>query len=229
MAAARCGRTSGLAQDRRDPTLIRVHLHGWPRIALEPRVLRLDADEEFILMQIANRDESERKLSRVFLKPTASDERLDESLRQARAREEAAKAGLPSPVSDSGEFTSASNLPTLQIETSADMELTDQDRDWAQKIFNGDESVVTKAGAAGWLGQPAPRNARMRTAYMELYDWRGVNILQAFRELCGRLVVRAESQQLDRVIDAFSERWCECNPNHGFKDRGMTHANLDRI
>jgi Sec7-like guanine-nucleotide exchange factor len=40
------------------------------------------------------------------------------------------------------------------------------------------------------------------------------------------LVVRAESQQLDRVIDAFSERWCECNQNHGFRDRGETYPKL---
>jgi hypothetical protein len=193
--------------------------HSFPSTDISPGIL--DADEEFILLQIANRDESERKLSRVFLKPSASDEKLDESLRLSRARDDPAKADLPSPISD-GDFTSAGNLPTLQIENNADMELTDQDRDWAKKIFNGDESFVTKAGAAGWLGQTTPRNARTRTAYMELYDWRGVNILQAFRELCGRLVVRAESQQLDRVIDAFSERWCECNPNHGFKDRGMS-------
>jgi Sec7-like guanine-nucleotide exchange factor len=109
---------------------------------------------------------------------------------------------------------------------STDLTVTDQDRDCARKIFDGDESFVSKAGAASWLGQTMAKNARTRTAYMELFDWRGVNILQAFRDLCERLVVRAESQQLDRVIDAFSERWCECNQNHGFRDRGETYPKL---
>jgi Sec7-like guanine-nucleotide exchange factor len=109
---------------------------------------------------------------------------------------------------------------------SPDKSISDEDRIRARQIFEGDESLVSKALAASWLGQTAAINTSTRTAYMELYDWGGLNILAAFRELCTRLVVRAESQQLDRVIDAFSERWCECNSNHGFKDRGKDVPDL---
>src|SRR5204863_3919991 len=34
----------------------------------------------------------------------------------------------------------------------------------------------------------------------------------------------AESQQVDRILDAFAKRWCECNPNHGFKAIDVVHT-----
>lgn len=96
-----------------------------------------------------------------------------------------------------------------------------EDRDRAAKIFAGDESFVPKARAAAWLGETSFVSARTRKAYMELFDWTGLSILNSFRELCLRLIVKAESQQLDRIIDAFSQRWCSCNSRHGFKAAGI--------
>jgi Sec7-like guanine-nucleotide exchange factor len=40
--------------------------------------------------------------------------------------------------------------------------------------------------------------------------------------LCERLVLRGETQQVDRIMVAFSHRWCEDNPNHGFKTSGRS-------
>jgi hypothetical protein len=139
---------------------------------------------------------------RVWLKPSDSEEQLP-------------------PAS-----SSASNLPFGQVDANTtDMDeedpLTEVERTRARQIFEGDESFVTKALAASWLGQKTEASNRTRTAYMDLFDWNGVNILTAFRELCSRLIIRAEAQQLDRVIDSFSERWSDCNPNNGFKSRGM--------
>lgn len=56
---------------------------------------------------------------------------------------------------------------------------------------------------------------------MSMFDFSSTNILSALRALCSKLVLKGESQQVDRIIDAFSKRWCECNPNHGFKNAGM--------
>lgn len=109
--------------------------------------------------------------------------------------------------------------------------------DIAQKIFNGDESIVAKDKAAAWLGDPyvsqsdawinilinmcrCPERTNIRKVYMSLYDWSGVNILSALRIFCGRLVFKGEAQQVDRIMDEIAKRWCECNPNHGFKSSG---------
>jgi Sec7-like guanine-nucleotide exchange factor len=78
--------------------------------------------------------------------------------------------------------------------------------------------VVGNVPAAAWLGEPD--RATVREAYMRLYNWSNMNILAALRSLCQRLVLKGETQQVDRVLDAFSCRWCDCNPSHGFKATG---------
>ena len=94
------------------------------------------------------------------------------------------------------------------------------DRIKARQLYEGDETLVEKSMAAAYLGEPGTERTRLRQAYMELFDWQNFNILAALRGLCGRLYLKGEAQQVDRVLDAFSTRWCACNPNHGFKATG---------
>ena len=101
---------------------------------------------------------------------------------------------------------------------------TDEDRRQAQLLFNGDESIALKSAAAAWLGEPGPDRAQVRRAYMELYQWQNLNILAALRSLCGRLYLKAESQQVDRILDAFTARWWRCNPLNGFKATDVVHT-----
>lgn len=107
--------------------------------------------------------------------------------------------------------------PRLGID---DTEATEDDRILAKRVYDGDESLVVKGKAAAWLGEAEPDRVRVRRAYMELFDWQNLNILASLRDFCGRLVLKGETQQVDRILDAFSWRWCVCNPNHGFKATG---------
>ena len=90
----------------------------------------------------------------------------------------------------------------------------------AKQLYDGDESLVDKSMAAAYLGEPSADRIRLRQAYMEFFDWQNLNILAALRGLCSKLYLKGEAQQVDRVLDAFSSRWCACNPNHGFKATG---------
>lgn len=92
------------------------------------------------------------------------------------------------------------------------------DREQARKLFDGQDQVVGNEPAAAWLGDPD--RTMIREAYMQLFNWSNLNILAALRGLCDRLVLKGETQQVDRVLDAFSNRWCDCNPSHGFKATG---------
>lgn len=103
---------------------------------------------------------------------------------------------------------------------------TTEDRIQAKRIYDGDESVLLKAKAAGWLGEADVERTRVRRAYMELFDWQNINILAALRDFCSRLILKGETQQVDRLLDAFSARWCACNPNHGFKATGTSLMKL---
>lgn len=97
---------------------------------------------------------------------------------------------------------------------------TEIDRDRARKIFDGDEEFLLPSKAAAWLGDQDDVHQRTLLAYMKLFDFKDINILTALRMLCAKLVLRAESQQVDRILDGFATRWCQCNPNHGFKVYG---------
>jgi len=98
---------------------------------------------------------------------------------------------------------------------------TEDDRQKAQKIFEGNEDFIQKDRAAAWMGEEGIVRQRTLRAYMELYDFEGQSVVASLRQVCQRLLLRAETQQVDRILVAFSKRWCECNPSHGFKSIGM--------
>ncbi|SMY29118.1 unnamed protein product [Zymoseptoria tritici ST99CH_1A5] len=113
--------------------------------------------------------------------------------------------------------------PTIQVP----LEMVDEGaeyRERARRIFDGNEEDVPKLDAAAWMGERSTLSSRTLTAYMELFDFAGMNILAALRMLCGKLVLRGETQQFDRIINALSSRWVQCNPNHGFKAQDVVHT-----
>ncbi|KAL1835274.1 hypothetical protein VTK73DRAFT_5850 [Phialemonium thermophilum] len=74
------------------------------------------------------------------------------------------------------------------------------------------------------MGEEGPVRQRTLRAYMDLYDFTNLSILASLRLVCARLVLRAETQQVDRILVAFASRWCACNPNHGFKSTDIIHT-----
>ena len=97
---------------------------------------------------------------------------------------------------------------------------TEDDMQKAQKIYDGNEDFIQKERAAAWMGEEGPVRQRTLRAYMDLYDFQDKSVVASLRQVCNRLVLRAETQQVDRILVAFSKRWCDCNPNHGFKATG---------
>jgi hypothetical protein len=139
----------------------------------------------------------------------------------------------PDPTSPNDVFHSATSLPIVQVDSrdsesmpaivencSTHTEPTAADRERALQIFNGNDSSKLKAQAAALIGDVTMSSTRTRKAFMDLFDWTGFNILAAMRDMCSKIVLKAETQQVDRILMSLSERWCECNPYHGFKAVG---------
>lgn len=101
---------------------------------------------------------------------------------------------------------------------------TEDDMQKAQKIYDGNEDFIQKEKAAAWMGEEGPVRQRTLRAYMDLYDFQDKSVVASLRQVCNRLVLRAETQQVDRILVAFSSRWCDCNPNHGFKTTGEDYT-----
>ena len=177
---------------------------------------------------------------RVWLEPADSDEDL-KKLDSLSLPLEGAQVSPVSPVSD---YQSASStqpvrrasvgddapISPLQATSNAGSPATDitipteDDRILARRVYDGDETLVTRSKATGWLGDAGPERIRVRRAYMELFEWQSLSILAALRGLCGKLLLKGETQQVDRILDVFSARWCACNPNHGFKATDVVHT-----
>ena len=97
---------------------------------------------------------------------------------------------------------------------------TEQERERALVIFENRDNEIGPGTAAAWLGESGSDRERIRKAYMEVFDWANLDILAAMRNLCDRIALKGETQQIDRILYSFSKRWCECNANHGFKSTG---------
>lgn len=186
--------------------------------------------------------------NRLYLQPTTSEEeRLrgpPKALKENGETRAASgtplssnKASLDSPTRPSPQSRTANSLPLMQVNSaniresvefgrpkSADIDEDADYRERARKIYEGDEEDVLKSEAASWLGERNPLSMRTLEAYMQLLDFSDQNILAALRTLCGKLILRGETQQFDRIVTALSSRWCECNPNHGFKAQDVVHT-----
>lgn len=97
---------------------------------------------------------------------------------------------------------------------------TEDDRQKAHNIYDGNEDFIQKDRAAAWMGEEGIVRQRTLRAYMDLYDFENHSLVSSLRQVCQRLLLRAETQQVDRILVAFVKRWCDCNPNHGFKASG---------
>ncbi|KAL2694271.1 hypothetical protein Neosp_000846 [[Neocosmospora] mangrovei] len=189
------------------------------------------------------------RVKKSFQRPEQTDSEDDPNRSALALPIEGARATSPASVSTGTDYKSAlSAPPSVRIESSADPspkvlgtfdaiktnaldepdfvigDPTEDDKQKAQKIYDGNEDFVSKEKAAAWMGEEGPIRQRTLQAYMELYDFTNRSIVHALRQVCGRLVFRAETQQVDRILVAFSKRWCDCNPNHGFIVTDVIHT-----
>lgn len=179
---------------------------------------------------------------RVWLRPGESD---DDSPKKDRKR--STEDGEKSPISDyhsasstlhplkrgdgvrfpepaASEYPSKVDTPPQVAHEIDSDEPTDGERLMAKRLFENDETIATKETAAAWLGDPSLARSRIRKAYLELFDFKELTILAALRRLCGKLYLKGEAQQVDRILDVFSVWWFACNPNNGFKATDVVHT-----
>lgn len=97
-------------------------------------------------------------------------------------------------------------------------------RSLAQELFDGTATFVTHEETAAWLGDAGKDRELVRNYYMDLFDFTNQSVLLAFRRLCEKLYMKGESQQLNRILDSFTDRWSACNPHHGFKNVGVIYT-----
>ncbi|KAF9998279.1 hypothetical protein BGZ65_006213, partial [Modicella reniformis] len=113
-------------------------------------------------------------------------------------------------------ISSASNLPTTVLTPAASIEdremtaaLTFQT---AKRCYNEDENFLKRGEIAEYLGTPKHFNRQVLKHYMDHFDFTEKRLDMAFRILCQKLVLKGETQEVDRILEVFAERYVTCNP-----------------
>lgn len=116
----------------------------------------------------------------------------------------------------------ASN-PSFSIsEEIADAE--ERGKELAARCFQEDEEFLAKDKIAEWLGGHGQMNKVAVRYYMDYYDFTGLRLDNAFRRLCAKLFLKAETQQVDRILEEFSRRFWDCNSSRLYGSASVVHA-----
>lgn len=94
----------------------------------------------------------------------------------------------------------------------------------SKRCFNEDESFLKREEISCYLGAAKPFNRRVVTHYMNHFDFSGKRLDGAFRQLCQKLMLKGETQEVDRVLEAFAQRYIDCNHQSIFGSKDVVHA-----
>ncbi|THH27852.1 hypothetical protein EUX98_g6347 [Antrodiella citrinella] len=97
-------------------------------------------------------------------------------------------------------------------------------KELATRCWDEDETFLAKDKIAEWLGGQSPINKVALRHYMDFFDFSDLRLDNAFRRLCAKLYLKAESQQVDRILEEFGRRYWDCNPTSIFGSASVVHA-----
>ncbi|KAF7638012.1 SEC7 domain-containing protein [Meloidogyne graminicola] len=74
------------------------------------------------------------------------------------------------------------------------------------------EERLDKSVIGDYLGDGDVFNQKVMYSYVDSFDFSGVNIVQALRTLLNKFRLPGEAQKIDRIMEKFASRYCDCNP-----------------
>ncbi|KAA1471675.1 hypothetical protein DENSPDRAFT_837715 [Dentipellis sp. KUC8613] len=115
-----------------------------------------------------------------------------------------------------------SDTMTSNSEDAVDLEA--KGKELATRCWDEDEEFLAKEKIAEWLGGVGRVNKIALRHYLDHFDFSGLRLDMAFRRLCAKLFLKAETQQVDRILEEFSRRYWDCNPGNLFGNASVVHA-----
>ncbi|QRV96655.1 Sec7 guanine nucleotide exchange factor [Ceratobasidium sp. AG-Ba] len=106
----------------------------------------------------------------------------------------------------------------------ASMDIEGRGQSLAARCWQEDESFLAKEKIAEWLGGTPAINKVALRYYMDYFDFSAMRLDSAFRHLCTKLYLKAETQQVDRILEEFSRRFWDCNRGSVYGSPSIVHA-----
>ncbi|XP_048856634.1 cytohesin-2-like [Brienomyrus brachyistius] len=82
--------------------------------------------------------------------------------------------------------------------------------DIAQLLYKGEG--LNKTAIGDYLGERDDFNIQVLQTFLGLHEFSGFNLVQALRQFLWSFRLPGEAQKIDRMMEAFAQRYCQCNP-----------------
>ncbi|XP_066519486.1 cytohesin 4b [Hoplias malabaricus] len=73
------------------------------------------------------------------------------------------------------------------------------------------EEGLNKTAIGDFLGEREEMHLKILKAFVELHEFSDLNLVQALRQFLWSFRLPGEAQKIDRMMEAFATRYCECN------------------
>lgn len=81
----------------------------------------------------------------------------------------------------------------------------------AQFLFNGEG--LNKSAIGTYLGEKIDFNIEVLKKFVGLHEFQNKSIVDALRDFLWNFRLPGEAQKIDRMMDCFAQRFCDCNPS----------------
>ncbi|KAJ3323987.1 Protein transport protein sec71 [Boothiomyces sp. JEL0866] len=71
---------------------------------------------------------------------------------------------------------------------------------------------LSKGGIGEYLGEGSPFNIQVMHAFIDAMNFTNMDIVAAIRQFLQAFRLPGEAQKIDRMMEKFADRYCECNP-----------------
>ncbi|XP_058875074.1 cytohesin-4-like [Acipenser ruthenus] len=75
------------------------------------------------------------------------------------------------------------------------------------------EEGLNKTAIGDFLGERDDMYIQILKAFVELHEFSDLNLVQALRQFLWSFRLPGEAQKIDRMMENFASRYCDCNPN----------------
>lgn len=82
------------------------------------------------------------------------------------------------------------------------------------EFFHNDDRI-DKHVLGDFLGESDKFSKEVMYAYIDLFNFNGIDFVPALRKFLEGFRLPGEAQKIDRLMEKFASRYCECNPNLG--------------
>jgi Sec7-like guanine-nucleotide exchange factor len=79
-------------------------------------------------------------------------------------------------------------------------------------IFHELKDVLDKTSIGEYMGEEKAQNVQTLHAYIDMIDFEGLTYDDAVRKFLSGFRLPGEAQKIDRMMEKFAERYCNCNP-----------------